>query len=32
MNEKIIREKYALEYIKDILSTYSYALKNYTFN
>ena len=28
MNEKIIREKYALEYIKDILSTYSYALKN----
>lgn len=28
MNEKIIREKYALEYIRDILSTYSYALKN----
>lgn len=28
MNEKIIREKYVLEYIKDILSTYSYALKN----
>ena len=28
MNEKSIREKYALEYIRDILSTYSYALKN----
>lgn len=28
MNEKIIKEKYALEYIRDILSTYSYALKN----
>ena len=28
MNERIIREKYVLEYIKDILSTYSYALKN----
>lgn len=28
MNEKIIREKYVLEYIKDILSTYSYSLKN----
>lgn len=28
MNEKIIREKYALEYIRDILSTYSYALKS----
>lgn len=28
MNVKIIREKYVLEYIKDMLSTYSYALKN----
>ena len=28
MNEKLIKEKYALEYIRDILSTYSYALKS----
>lgn len=28
MDKMIIREKYALEYIKDTLSTYSYALKN----
>lgn len=28
MDKMIIREKYALEYIRDILSTYSYALKS----
>lgn len=28
MDKMVIREKYALEYIKDTLSTYSYALKN----
>ena len=31
MNEKLIKEKYALEYIRDILSTYSYALKKLYF-